>query len=263
MWFDTHCHLQRFYDRGNLDELLSRSFESGVKKMVTVGTSMEDWELYAMIANRYLSTVFYSVGLHPSYVDSTWEDQVSGLKNYWGKAVKPLALGEVGLDYFRLPKDKAESEKIVTFQKNAFHCQLLQARELNCPVIIHSRNAFEDCVKMIDESGVDWNRVVFHCFSEGIEQLMQIQNRGGWVSFTGILTFKGNHSLRDTFKASDKEKVMLETDSPYLAPVPKRGTENEPSYLHYLGSSAAETLELPEKEFAEQIMNNSNHFYGC
>ena len=116
---------------------------------------------------------------------------------------------------------------------------------------------------MIDESGVDWNRVVFHCFSEGIEQLMQIQNRGGWVSFTGILTFKGNHSLRDAFKASDKEKVMLETDSPYLAPVPKRGTENEPSYLHYLGASAAETLELPEKEFAEQIMNNSNHFYGC
>jgi TatD DNase family protein len=116
---------------------------------------------------------------------------------------------------------------------------------------------------MIDESGVNWNRVVFHCFSEGIEQLMQIQIRGGWVSFTGILTFKGNHNLRDAFKATDKEKVMLETDSPYLAPVPKRGKENEPSYLHYLGSSGAEILELPEKEFSEQIMNNSNHFYGC
>jgi TatD DNase family protein len=263
MWFDTHCHLQRFYDRGDLDKVLSRSFESGVNKMVTVGTSMEDWELYAMISNRYLSTVFYSVGLHPSYADSTWEHQVSGLKNYWKKEVKPLALGEVGLDYFRLPKDKAKAEKIVGYQKSALRHQLLQAKELNCPVIIHSRNAFEDCVNMIDESGVNWNRVVFHCFSEGIEQLMQIQIRGGWVSFTGILTFKGNRNLRDAFKATDKEKVMLETDSPYLAPVPKRGKENEPSYLHYLGSSGAEILELPEKEFSEQIMNNSNHFYGC
>jgi TatD DNase family protein len=231
--------------------------------MVAVGTSMEDWELYEMISNRYLSNVFYSVGLHPSYVDALWENQVSDLGDYWKKDIKPLALGEVGLDYFRLPKDSAEVEKIVSLQKNAFHFQLLQAKKFNCPLIIHSRSAFEDCVKIIDQSGVDWNRVVFHCFSEGIEELRQVQARGGWVSFTGILTFKGNQNLRDAFKASNKEKVMLETDSPYLSPVPKRGKENEPAFLHYLGSSAAKILELSEKEFAEQMMNNSNHFYGC
>ena len=263
MWFDTHCHLQKFFDRGDLERILSRSQESGVRKMVTVGTSTDDWDLYATLSKKYSSDIFYSVGLHPSYVNSSWEIQVSKLISYWQKEVKPKALGEVGLDYFRLPRDANEVQKIKKFQEEALRYQLKQALDLNCPIIIHSRSAFEDCVKIIDESGVDWSKVVFHCFSEGVEELKQIQTRGGWVSFTGILTFKANQSLQHVFEISDKEKVMLETDSPYLAPVPKRGKENEPSYLSFLGSFSAAILNSPEKEFAERMMINSNNFYGC
>ena len=231
--------------------------------MVTVGTSSDDWDLYATLSKQFSSDIFYSVGLHPSYVDCSWEIQVSKLKSYWEEGVKPKALGEVGLDYFRLPHDRTEAQKIVKLQEEALRYQLRQALELNCAIIIHSRSAFENCVKIIDQSGVDWSKVVFHCFSEGIKELKQIQSRGGWVSFTGILTFKANQSLQHVFKLSDQEKVRIETDSPYLAPVPKRGKENEPSYLPFLGAFAAEILNSSEIEFAERMMINSNNFYGC
>jgi TatD DNase family protein len=131
------------------------------------------------------------------------------------------------------------------------------------PVIIHSRNAFRDCVNIIDESDMDWNKVVFHCFSESTKEIMEINHRSGWVSFTGILTYKANEHLREALRATNLDRLMLETDSPYLSPIPKRGKENEPSYLPYLGSVAAKTLGLNEQEFAKQIFGNSTDFYDC
>ena len=175
----------------------------------------------------------------------------------------PVALGEIGLDFFRLPKDKRLAEEVVDFQKEAFRTQLEIASVLKMPVIIHSRNAFRECVKIIDESDFDWNKVVFHCFSESTKEIMEINHRNGWVSFTGILTYKANEHLREALRATDLDRLMLETDSPYLAPIPKRGKENEPSYLPYLGSVAAKTLGLNEQEFADQIFENSTVFYDC
>ena len=263
MWFDSHCHLKIFSDREDVENVIIRAIDSRVLKMITVGTSPKDWKLYANLVEKYGDQVEYTVGLHPSYVSSTWENEIRTLSDYWSLNRAPVALGEIGLDYFRLPKDKRLASEVVDFQKAAFQKQLEIASALKMPVIIHSRNAFRDCVNIIDESEMDWNKVVFHCFSESTKEIMEINHRSGWVSFTGILTYKANERLREALRATNLDRLMLETDSPYLSPIPKRGEENEPSYLPHLGSLAATTLGLNEQEFAKQIFVNSTDFYDC
>ena len=172
-------------------------------------------------------------------------------------------MGEVGLDYFRLPKCQQDAKSNIQFQKQAFELQLQIAADLDSPVVIHSRSAFEDCVQMIDQSKVAWSKVVFHCFSGTMEQMSKINERGGWISFTGILSYGANQELREVFKQCNLDRVMLETDSPYLAPVPKRGQENTPAYLAFLGSFAAKILGMDELEFAKKVYANSEEFYGC
>ena len=123
--------------------------------MVTVGTCPKDWKVYEKLAQEYTERVYYSVGLHPGYVDENWMDELLSIRNFWKNDHTPVALGEIGLDYFRLPKDRAEAEKTIYFQKEAFRSQLKIARDLDCPVIIHSRSAFNDCIAEVDQSGVD------------------------------------------------------------------------------------------------------------
>ena len=262
-WFDSHCHLHGFWEKGTLDEVLGRADELGVSKMTTVGTSREDWGLYRSLAEKYPERIFFSAGLHPSYVDSDWKTQLEVLPNCWSADPKPVALGEIGLDYFRLPKDEAKARETRDFQRFAFKEQLNLARELNVPVIIHSRNAFADCVRLIDESGVNWEKVVFHCFSEGVPQIEQLIERGGTASFTGILTFKKNEHLREAALRQGMENLMIETDSPYLAPEPRRGKMNEPAFLHHIGQYAANLFDASEELLAEKTTARTEEFYGA
>ncbi len=244
-----------------MPDVLERARRSEVSKMVTVGTSQKDWYTYRQLCEHNPSEIYYSAGLHPGYVNHVWEEQVSCLVDIWKSNLTPIALGEVGLDYFRLPSNKALAEEIVVHQKNAFREQLKIGIKLETSLIVHSRNAFNDCVQIIDESGFDWNRVVFHCFSEKAEQIKKLGERGGWVSFTGILTYKANEDLRDAFLKHGIDRLMIETDSPYLTPVPVRGKENEPAFLKYLGKFAAELAGMHEKEFSEKIFKNTKRFY--
>ena len=262
-WFDSHCHLHGFWEKGTLDEVLNRADELGVSKMTTVGTSREDWDLYGSLTEKYPGRIFFSAGLHPSYVDSDWKTHLEGLSCCWSWDSKPVALGEIGLDYFRLPKDEAKARETKDFQRLAFKEQLNLARELNVPVIIHSRNAFADCVHLIDESGVNWEKVVFHCFSEGVPQIEQLMERGGTASFTGILTFKKNEQLREVALRQGIENLMIETDSPYLAPEPRRGKMNEPAFLHHIGQYAANLFDVSEELLAEMTTARTEEFYGA
>ena len=261
-WFDSHCHLQGFLEKGTLDEVLGRAEELGVSKMTTVGTSREDWELYRTLAEKYPDRIFFSAGLHPSYVDSDWKTQLEGLPGFWSSDPKPVALGEIGLDHFRLPKDEDKARETKDFQELAFKEQLNLAQALNLPVIVHSRNAFPDCVRLIDESGINWEKVVFHCFSEGVSQIEQLIERGGTASFTGILTFKKNEQLREAALRQGMENLMIETDSPYLAPEPRRGKMNEPAFLHDIGQYAANLFGVPEELLAEKTTARTEEFYG-
>ena len=212
---DSHCHLQSFVQKKSLDGVLSRARSAGVNRFITVGTNLDDWKSYQSLAHSNRD-IFYSVGLHPCYVGRNWSKDVEKIPEHWDESTQPVAFGEIGLDYFHLPKDKIKAAEIVNQQKKCFSNQLEFASSLCCPIIIHSRNSFEDCVSLIDQSGLDWQRVVFHCFSEGKPQIQKLGDRGGRASFTGNITFAGNEPILDAIRYQGIEKLMLETEKYYI-----------------------------------------------
>ena len=260
-WFDSHCHLKGFFDKGILEEILSRAKENGVSRMAAIGTSSKDWKLYEDLSVKYKGEIFHSVGLHPCYVNDSFEEEIEKLEIFLKSPSPPIALGEIGLDYFHLPKEVDEIKNIVELQKIAFANQLKLAVKYKLPVVIHSRNAFSDCLEIIEKSGITWGKVLFHCFSEGMEEIKKLNDRGGRASFTGIITFKKNEFLREALKQQGMDKIILETDSPYLAPEPKRGKENEPSYLSFISESVSSYLNISNQELAKISFYNTCNFY--
>ncbi|MBX7123493.1 MAG: TatD family hydrolase [Opitutaceae bacterium] len=261
---DTHAHLESFTRRGELPATLGRAREAGLERIITIGTSTDDWELYRTLAESTRDFVAYTVGLHPCSVDEDWPDQVAQIETFWadGSRPRPVALGETGLDRFHLPKDSVAADRIFSNQRSAFAECLRLARALSTPVVVHSRGAFKECVEMIDASGVDWTRVVFHCFVEGPEEIESLIDRGGRGSFTGVLTYKNAENVRAALKRQGRDKLMLETDAPYLAPVPHRGKPNEPAHLIHTAGMAADVLGLSLDELARQTTQNAKDFFG-
>lgn len=262
---DTHTHLESFVAKSALPEILARAKEAGVESMIAIGTSPEDWELYRKLARENAGAVRYSVGLHPCSVDEHWPDAVAQIEGFWSQFSEPppVALGECGLDRFHLPKDNAaEAEKIFRWQRAAFAAQLVIAGKLRCPLVVHSRGAFPECVAMIDASGVDWTKVVFHCFTEGEAEMAELTRRGGYGSFTGILTYKTAEAIRGAAKAQGLSRFMLETDAPYLTPMPHRGKPNEPAFLKHTAEFAAQLFGVSYAELAKTSTENARRFFG-
>lgn len=258
---DSHCHLKGFKDKGELEPVLQRAREAGVQRLITVGTSPEDWVPYREMHAAYTGTIDYTVGLHPCYVDADWAAAVSQLNTFFMPPNAPVAFGEIGLDYFHLPKDPVQAGEMILLQEAAFSQQLMLASELDCPVIIHSREAFAESMQMIDESGIDWQRIVFHCFTYGAEEIAQINQRGGRASFTGIATYKSAHNVREALRQQGIERLMLETDCPYLTPEPHRGKRNEPAYLTHIAERCAEALAMSADELAARSSQNTRDFF--
>jgi len=261
---DTHTHLDSFYRKGLLEDALTAAANAGIRRMITVGTEPSDWSLYRDLANERRGLIDFTVGLHPCSVEMDWETAVGKLERYFvDSEVRPTALGEIGLDRFHLPrKDAIKAAEIFARQEGAFAAQLEIAKRLEAPVVIHSRGAFEECVALIDASGVDWSRVVFHCFSEGPGEMEQLKERGGFGSFTGIITFKNAESIREAALLQGLERAMVETDAPYLAPMPHRGKPNEPAYAAHTAKFCAELFGVSENEFAEKSTARAVDFYG-
>lgn len=268
---DTHTHLESFARKEQLAETLSRARTAGLEAMITIGTSPDDWELYRGLAELNPGVVHYSVGLHPCAVDAGWESAIAGLDAFWTQAVglpsagrtRPVALGEIGLDRFHLPKDEAEAGKIFAWQRAAFEAGLAIARKLGCPVVVHSRGAFQDCVAMIDDSGVDWNKVVFHCFTEGETEMAELMKRGGFGSMTGVITYKSAANVRAAAKVQGLARLMIETDAPYLTPMPHRGKPNEPAFVRHTAEFCArEVFGVDYEELAQVTTANARRFFG-
>lgn len=259
---DSHCHLKSFLDEGNLDEILSRGRDNGVYKLIAVGTNSKDWECYKNLSEIHDGAIYYTVGLHPSYVSKTWINEVEQIAKFWSSAQKPQALGEIGLDYFRLPQNSTKASGIRTLQQKCFESQLKIAVELGCPVVIHSRHAFDDCVSIINESGIDWSKVIFHCFSEGPKEAERLLKLGGKASFTGLVTYEANGVLNQSLKIMGKNNLILETDSPYLTPNPLRGKRNEPANIKYTAIKAAQILNLSLEEVSNFSVTNTIDFFG-
>jgi TatD DNase family protein len=260
---DSHTHLDSAARSGDLPGLIQRARAAGVEWMIAIGTAPDDWEVNREIAAAHRDCVRHTVGLHPCSVDEGWEEALSGLARHWeGGLGRPVAVGECGLDRFHLPKEPAAAARIFGFQEAAFLSQLALARRLGCAVVIHSRGAFRECVAAIDASGVDWKRVVFHCFAEGEAEIRELRSRGGRGSFTGILTYKNAEGVRAAARAQGLGPLMIETDAPFLAPVPHRGKPNEPAYLRHTAEYAAGLLGVTLDELAAATTAAARSFYG-
>lgn len=277
---DTHTHLDSFARRGELPAILERAEAAGLGAVVTIGTDTDDWGLYRDLAREHPDRVHYTVGLHPCSVGADWAGRVAQLEAFWQGGARPLdgqlddktrpeaafhpvALGETGLDRFHLPKDNpAEAERLLGWQKAAFAEQLALAKRLGCPVVVHSRGAFAECVAMIDAAGVDWSRVVFHCFTEGPAEMAELTRRGGHGSFTGVITYKNAEAVRAAALAQGLDRLMIETDAPYLTPMPHRGKPNEPAYLRHTAEFCAGVFGVSLERLAEATTANARRFFG-
>ncbi|MDR0740215.1 MAG: TatD family hydrolase [Puniceicoccales bacterium] len=252
---DTHCHLDSF---GNdLDSILQHAKEAAVEAMITCGTEAADWPLHRETVSQY-PHIHYSVGIHPTNVTPNWETDLEILEQFFSKIPKPVAIGEIGLDYHGI---KGDATAIIARQKEAFRQQLLIARQYDCPIIIHSRDAFEDCKTLIDQSQCNWENIVIHCFSEDAAAIRTVNTRGGRGSFTGIVTYKNAENIRQALFAQGVERLMLETDSPYLAPVPFRSKQNEPAFIRETARYVATLFAMPESELCTLTTQNAKAFF--
>ena len=263
---DTHTHLDSFARRGELPATLQRSVAAGLEGMVAIGTDTDDWMLNRDLARDHAGRVHYTVGLHPCNVAADWAERVAQLEAFWSGAglrpALPVALGETGLDRFHLPKEPVEAEKVFGWQKAAFTAQLALAKKLGCPLVIHSRQAFAECVAMIEAAEIDWCKVVFHCFTEGPQEMAELMRRGGYGSFTGVVTYKNAEPVRAAALAQGLDRLMIETDAPYLTPMPLRGKPNEPAFLRHTAEYCAGLFGVSYERLAEVTTGNAKRFFG-
>ena len=258
---DSHCHLDKFVKDGRLEDILKRSKDSDVRRIIAIGTDNKDWGVYYELATGNPGVIYHTLGIHPCHVDENWRDNLQLIAPYFINDCLPVAIGEIGLDNFHLPKDSSESELVQRRQEAAFRAQLELALQMDCPIVVHSRNTFHECVKLIDESGVDWRKVVFHCFAEGPDCVKILNDRGGRASFTGIITYKNAEEVRQAMLEQGLDRLIIETDAPYLSPTPHRGKENEPGYIKEIARVCAELFEISLDEFAQRVTQNTVDFF--
>jgi len=224
---DSHCHLDMFEEE--LPMVIQRAYDAGVSIIITIASDVESLEKVVDIADNY-PMVYASVGIHPHDAKDL-NDKVLKKIFELSRHPKVVAIGEIGLDYHYKHSPKE-------IQCKAFAKQLELAKEIGLPVIIHSREAFEDTIKILKESGV--RKAVLHCFSGNLSQAKKVIELGFFISISGVVTFKNAKNIREVAQFVPDEYLMIETDAPYLAPEPFRGKKNEPSFLLYTARALAE-----------------------
>lgn len=259
---DCHCHLDTFVRSGEIEEIIERADVAGVSALIVAGTNTDDWDVYRKLAEAFPQKVFYTVGLHPTEVDDDFDRRLEELATFFEKHPRPIAVGEIGLDKYWLPKDPTDAECVFSRQREAFSRQLALAKRLSLPIVVHARNAFRETVEMIDASGFDWRRVDFHCFAEDEDRIREINNRGGRASFTGTLTYKNAENVRRAALAQGLDRLMLETDCPYLAPLKLRGKRNEPAFMRQTAEFAAALFGVSSEFIFEKTAANTREFFG-
>jgi TatD DNase family protein len=224
MLIDTHCHLDFADFDAERDELIERAHEAGVRQMVTISTRVRKLDSLLAITEKYPS-VFCSVGTHPNNASEELDIQAEDLIRLANMHDKIVAIGEAGLDYFYDTQTPAD-------QKTGFIRHIEAARETGLPLVIHSRSADEDMIEILTaESGKGAFPFILHCFSAGPDLARAGIELGGYVSFSGILTFPKSEEIRAIAKTLPTDRLLVETDAPYLAPKRWRGKRNEPSYV--------------------------------
>jgi TatD DNase family protein len=283
MLIETHAHLDYPDFAGDFDDVLRRANEAGVTRIVTIGTSVESSRRAVDLAEKY-PNIFAVIGVHPTYAGEADEDVMAPLREL-AKSPRVVALGETGFDYHHLPSVEAAKEKTVQVfaralqgeteeeieasihdgaynsrQASLFQQQLDLAVELGLNVVIHQRDAWEGTLEMMRPYSGKL-RGVFHCFGGTLEQATEVLDLDHLVSFTGIVTFKNGANVRDVAAQIPLWKLMVETDCPYLAPVPFRGKRCEPAHTRIVAESIAAARGIAVEEVAEATTETAEKFF--
>ena len=283
MLIDTHAHLDYPDFAGDFDDVLRRATEAGVTRIITIGTSVESSRRAIALAEKY-SNVYAVIGVHPTTADESGEDVITPLRDL-AKSPRVVAIGETGLDYHRLPSTElAKERKAQVFAKalqssteeqieadihdgsykskqaSLFEQQLDLAAELGLNVVIHQRDAWEDTLEIIRPYAGKLHGV-FHCFGGSLEQANEVLALDHLVSFTGIVTFKNGAAVRELAAQIPLWKFMVETDCPYLAPVPFRGKRCEPAHTRLVADSIAAARGVSVDELARATTETAESFF--
>lgn len=251
MLFDTHAHLDdRAFDCDR-EALISGLQEKGIALVMNPGCSLESSKNAVALAKKY-PFLYAAVGSHPDAADEV-DEAVLNEYRLLCREEKVKAIGEIGLDYHYedIPRE---------IQKKAFRMQMALAQEVGLPVIIHQREALADCLEILG----DFPEVkgVFHCFSGSAQTARELTAQGWYVGFTGVLTFKNARKALEAAKAVPRDRIVLETDCPYMAPEPYRGRRNDPGYLYRMAEVLGELLEITPEEAQALTLQNGKRLYG-
>ena len=260
---DVHCHLNFHAFEKDVDEVIQKAFEDGVTKIINVGTKIDSSIKAVELANQY-ENLYAIVGIHPHHADKIeqrWGKQLEKL----AKNKKVVAIGECGMDYYRYKSNDIVDPKL---QKQVFVKQIELAHKLKLPLQIHNRHAGKDIIDiLINHKSYLLNPPgMFHCMSGDIALLKKVLDLGFYVGFDGNITYKGiapgeTTELKDLVQYTPVERIVAETDSPFLTPVPKRGSRNIPSYVILVGRKIAEIKGLSFQKVEEQTTENANYLF--
>jgi TatD DNase family protein len=252
MLVDSHCHLDFPELAARLDSILALMRENQVTHALCVSVTLEDFPKVKALAEKH-AHLFASVGVHPDYEDLpvVTADQLANLADH----PKIVAIGETGLDYYRLTGD-------LEWQRERFRAHIRAARQCTKPLIVHTRAASEDTIRIMREDGAEQAGGVMHCFTESWEVARAALELGFYISFSGIVTFKNAAALKEVAKKVPLDRMLVETDSPYLAPVPYRGKTNEPGLVKYVAEEVARLKGLSFEQIASATSNNFFHLFN-
>jgi TatD DNase family protein len=254
MLVDSHCHLDFPDFEGELETVVTRARNAGVGYMVTICTHVTKFDQVRAVAEQF-DNMWCTVGIHPHNAGSEPETSTETLVSMAAHP-KVVALGETGLDFFydHSPRDR---------QERAFRAHIAAARETGLPVVIHTRDADDDMVRILkDEHAKGAFPGLIHCFSSGSALAGAALDLGLYISVSGIVTFKKADELRETIKNVPVERILVETDSPYLAPVPHRGKRNEPAFTAFTAATVADLKAMDRDDFARATTDNFFRLFG-
>lgn len=251
---DTHAHLSFEGLVENVKDVVNRAKDAGVKKIITIATEAHEFKKVLAIAEIY-ENVYAGMGIHPHHASEVTEADLENLTSLMTNP-KVVALGETGLDFhYNFSKQDA--------QKDIFRKHLQIAAKTKKPVVVHSRNAFDETLEILDEFTGKLDKVVFHCYSGTAEQTELLLSKGYYISFTGIVTFKNAESAKIAATIVPTDKMMLETDCPFMSPVPMRNQKiNEPALMVHTARFIAELKGMDFDKFCEEVTETSCEFFG-
>jgi TatD DNase family protein len=252
MWIDTHCHPFSRPFNEDREAVIQRAQEAGVEKMLVVGYNQEGNRKVLELVKQY-DFMWGALGVHPCDCEELTDEEYEWIKSTAANESKIVALGEMGLDYHHMKSSKVVQERV-------FRKQIQLAKKLDLPCVIHSRDAAEDTLKILLDEGAE--KVVFHCYSYDLDFGKKVWSAGYYTSFSGVVTYPQAPDVQEAAKYAPADKILIETDCPYLAPQSVRGQRNEMAYVIEVGKKVAELRGESSDALSEKLLTNTKEVFG-